>query len=576
MSEAYHRTLHRDSIFSSGMPGKDEYLCSSLPLTPLYRKNMMIMNTSSGHRIRSFPPPLSGTLLFFFSSLERSNMLEKCDLKRKVSKKDYKETVGALKEKLTALDGPMKEADLPVIIIFEGWPCAGKGSLIRKLIQNFDPRWYSVVNTQPPTEVDRREPMMWRHWSTIPENGQISVMNRSWYQEVSTMRVDNNIDELTNLRHMNEIISFEHGLVDNGYLIIKFFIHITKKELKKRQDELLADKNTAWRVSETDRKRLKGYDDYVKVTSSMLEYTNLPFAPWNVISGMDQEACTLDVFNIVIDSVQTALKLREDRNRLAKESRAVIQPGQYSFVSMPLLSEIDLDKSLSDAQYKKELKKEQDKLAVYHNILYRHRIPMIICYEGWDAAGKGGNIKRVTAALDPRGYEVMPIASPTPDEKHRHFLWRFWNRLPKDGHIAIFDRTWYGRVMVERLEGFCSTADWQRAYGEINDFERQLYDWGAIIVKFWIHISNEEQLARFKAREENPDKRWKITEEDWRNREKWPQYEVAVNEMLEYTSTDFAPWTIIEGNDKKYARIKALKTINAAIEKRLKGLGKDK
>ena len=506
----------------------------------------------------------------------RSIMLEKVDLERKVSKREYKNAVKTLKEQLTALDGPMKEADLPVIIIFEGWPGAGKGSLIQKLIQNFDPRWYRVVNTQPPTDVDLREPMMWRHWATIPENGKITIMNRSWYQEVSTMRVDNHIDELTNLRHMNEINSFEHGLVENGYLIVKFFIHITQDEMKKRQDALLADKNTAWRVSETDRKRLKDFDKYVTVTDSMLEYTNLPFAPWHVISGMDQEACTLDVFSIVVDSVQTALKLRADRNRLAKESRAVIQPGQYRFVEMPLLADIDLDKSLTDEEYRKELKKEQEKLTDYHNRLYRHRIPMIICYEGWDAAGKGGNIKRVTAALDPRGYEVMPIASPTPDEKNRHFLYRFWRRLPKDGHIAIFDRTWYGRVMVERLEGFCTTADWQRAYGEINDFERQLYDWGAIIVKFWIHISNEEQLVRFQARQENPDKRWKITDEDWRNREKWPQYEVAVNDMLKYTSTDFAPWTIVEGNDKKYARVKALKTINAAIEARLKEVEKDK
>jgi len=194
---------------------------------------------------------------------------------------------------------------------------------------------------------------------------------------------------------------------------------------------------------------------------------------------------------------------------------------------------------------------------------------VIIAYEGWDAAGKGGNIKRVSEALDPRGYEVMPIASPTPDEKQRHFLWRFWKRLPKDGHVAIFDRTWYGRVMVERIEGFCSAGDWQRAYGEINDFERQLYDWGAIIIKFWIHISNDEQLRRFEERQKDPSKQWKITEEDWRNREKWPQYEEAVDDMLQYTSTSFAPWNIIEGNDKKYARIKSLKIINQAIEDRL-------
>ena len=237
---------------------------------------------------------------------------------------------------------------------------------------------------------------------------------------------------------------------------------------------------------------------------------------------------------------------------------------------MPELKDVDMDKKLSEEEYRTLLKKEQKKLAENHNKLYLHKIPMIIAYEGWDAAGKGGNIKRVSAALDPRGYEVMPIASPTKEEKDRHFLWRFWTRLPKDGHIAIFDRTWYGRVMVERLEGFCTPADWQRAYGEMNDFERQLYDWGAIIIKFWINITNDEQLARFKARQADPAKQWKITDEDWRNREKWDQYEVAVNDMIRYTSTDFAPWHIIAGNDKYYARIQALQIINDMIGERLK------
>ena len=499
-------------------------------------------------------------------------MLEKADLKRKIGKREFKEQVKELKEKLTALDAPIKAAKLPVIILFDGWSAAGKGRLIQNLIQNFDPRWYRVTTTLPPTEAEKREPMMWRHWANIPENGKIAVLDQSWYQELTTLRIDNKVDELTNLRHMNEINSFERGLVNNGYLIIKFFVHITKKEMKKRIDGLMADKNTAWRVTEADRKMLKNYDEYVRVTDPMLEYTNTPEALWHVVSGMDPEASILDVFNIVIDSVSTALKMKADRDRLAHTAAAVIQPGQYRFVQMPLLKDVDLDKSLSDEQYKKQLKAEQDRLSYYHNLLYRHRIPMIICYEGWDAAGKGGNIKRVSAALDPRGYEVLPIASPTPEEKNRHCLWRFWKRLPKDGHIAIFDRTWYGRVMVERLEGFCTTSDWQRAYGEMNDFERQLYDWGAIIIKFWIHISNEEQLARFTARQEDPTKQWKITDEDWRNREKWPLYEVAVNDMLKYTSTEFAPWHIIEGNDKKYARVKTLKIINDTIEKRLKGL----
>ena len=239
---------------------------------------------------------------------------------------------------------------------------------------------------------------------------------------------------------------------------------------------------------------------------------------------------------------------------------------------MPIdkLQDISLDRSLTDEEYEGLLNKYQKRLNELHNIVYRKKIPVIIAYEGWDAAGKGGNIKRITESLDPRGFEVHPIASPEPHEKARHYLWRFWNRLPKTGHIAIFDRTWYGRVMVERLEGFCSENDWQRAYVEINEFEKELADWGAVIVKFWVQIDKDTQLERFNERENTPEKKWKITDEDWRNREKWDLYEAAVNEMLAKTNTTYAPWNILESNDKKYARIKALKTVIDAIEEKLK------
>ena len=213
---------------------------------------------------------------------------------------------------------------------------------------------------------------------------------------------------------------------------------------------------------------------------------------------------------------------------------------------------------------------QQKKLRILHNRIYRQKIPVIIAYEGWDAAGKGGNIKRIASALDPRGYEVIPIASPKPFELSRHYLWRFYNRLPKTGHITIFDRTWYGRVMVERLEGFCSEVDWKRAYNEINEFERELTDWGAVLLKFWIHIDKDTQLARFTERQNTPEKQWKITDEDWRNREKWDLYEEAINEMIQKTSTKTAPWHIIESNDKKYARIKTLKIVTEALEDALK------
>ncbi len=496
-------------------------------------------------------------------------MLEKVDLKKRVSKEDYKKQVKPLQTALTALDAPIKTAGLPVIILFEGWSAAGKGDAISHLILNFDPRWFSVVNIQPPTELERREPAMWRYWLTLPKAGQLSIMDRSWYQEVGVLRLEDEVDDLTNLRHMDEINSFERGLTDNGYLIIKFFLHISQKEQKARLEKLDDSKNTEWRVTSKDWRRCRQYDKYCDVFDQMLEYTNTPNAPWHIVSGMNEEARTLDIFRIVKESVEAALKLREEKTALPPSESHTIPPSQEHLVSMPKLSEINLNKNLDKGKYKKQLQKEQERLANLHNKVYLKKIPVIIAYEGWDAAGKGGNIKRVSEALDPRGYEVVPIAAPTKEEKSRHYLWRFWKALPKSGHVAIFDRTWYGRVLVERIEGFCSAEDWQRAYREINEFERQLYDWGAVIVKFWLQISPEEQLRRFKEREETPAKQWKITDDDWRNRDKWPQYEIAVNDMFQHTSTDFAPWHIIEGNDKKYARVKTLKLINEAIEKRL-------
>jgi polyphosphate kinase 2 (PPK2 family) len=242
-----------------------------------------------------------------------------------------------------------------------------------------------------------------------------------------------------------------------------------------------------------------------------------------------------------------------------------------------MLNTIDLTKSLTKEEYVHDLIRYQLQLQELAYQLYVQKRPMIIVYEGWDAGGKGGNIKRITEKLDPRGYEVYPIAAPSGEDKTHHYLWRFWRRLkpPDEKQILIFDRTWYGRVMVERLEGFCTEQEWKRAYREINEFERQLVDFGTILVKFWIHISKEEQLSRFEMRKEIPYKAWKLTDEDWRNRDKWDAYEAAVNEMLLKTSTLTAPWTIVEGNCKWYARVKTLKTLVDEMTQELNYVPKD-
>ena len=285
----------------------------------------------------------------------------------------------------------------------------------------------------------------------------------------------------------------------------------------------------------------------------------MPSAPWYIIDAKSRKWTELQVLETLTQGIEIALS----NQKLA----VPLLQNVFPLVPMPLLSEVPLDKEIETDEYRKELKELQNRLGELHNRLYRKKVPVIIAYEGWDAAGKGGNIKRIAGALDPRGYEVHPIASPEPHEKARHYLWRFWTRLPKDGHIAIFDRTWYGRVMVERLEGFCSENDWKRAYNEMNEFEKELSDWGAVIIKFWVQIDKDTQLARFTDRQNTPEKQWKITEEDWRNRDKWDAYEGAVNEMIQKTSTTYAPWHILESVDKKYARIKALRIVIAELEK---------
>ena len=360
---------------------------------------------------------------------------------------------------------------------------------------------------------------------------------------------------------MDSVKRFERSLTDNGYLVLKFFFHISKKEQEHRIDALRADKDTAWRVSGGDLWQNRHYDKCLEAFDRYLDDTNTPSAPWYIIDAKPKKFAELQVMETLCMGIETALH---------NESLAVpLLQNAFPLVKMPKLKDIPLDKTISDQDYKRELKELQGKLSQLHNRLYRKRVPVIICYEGWDAAGKGGNIKRLTGALDPRGFEVHPIASPEPHEKARHYLWRFWTRLPKDGHIAIFDRTWYGRVMVERLEGFCSENDWQRAYYEMNEFEQELHNWGAVILKFWVQIDKDTQLERFTERQNTPSKQWKITDEDWRNREKWDLYEQAVDEMLQKTSTTYAPWHILESVDKKYARIKALKIVIDALEEAL-------
>ena len=344
-------------------------------------------------------------------------------------------------------------------------------------------------------------------------------------------------------------------------------------------------KETAWRVSEGDLKRNKEFEKYQDFNEEMLMRTDTEYAPWNIVEAVDRRFATAKIYAIVAQTL--AEKVEEARKRTAAKEKAaesaetgsiredVTEMQQESMekqdkkMKESILGKADLSLTYTKEEYKERLKKLQKKMEKLHGELYRRRIPVVLGFEGWDAGGKGGAIKRLTEKMDPRGYVVHPTASPNDIEKAHHYLWRFWVDMPKAGHVTIFDRTWYGRVMVERIEGFCSRQEWQRAYREMNDMEKDLADAGAIVLKFWMQIDKDEQARRFQARQENPEKQWKITDEDWRNREKWDQYEAAVDEMLIRTSTPYAPWIVVEGNCKYFARIKVLETVVEAIEKRL-------
>ena len=478
-------------------------------------------------------------------------------------KEDIKVRLSAARTRLYELQMVLKEHKIPVIVLFEGWGASGKGSTISKVIKNIDPRFFKVATMSAPTEEDLRKPFLYRYFREIPEAGKFTFLDSGWMDQTCRERMDKKLKGDNYSKRIDSIRRFERQLTDNGYVLLKFFMQIDRKEQEKRMGILLESKDTRWRVNEYDLWQNDHYKKCRKIFDQYMQDTNTSAAPWYIVDAGDRKWAELQVLETMISNIEVAMEN-------SKHAVPILQ-NVFPLVEMPRLSEIPLDgKEVGDEEYKAELKELQEKLGSLHNRLYRKRVPVIITYEGWDAAGKGGNIKRITEALDPRGFEVHPIASPEPHEKARHYLWRFWTRLPKDGHIAIFDRTWYGRVMVERLEGFCSENDWRRAYNEINEFEKELSDWGAVIVKFWVHIDKDTQLARFNDRQSNPEKQWKITDEDWRNREKWDQYETAVDEMLQKTSTAYAPWHILESVDKKYARLKALRIVIEEIEKALK------
>ena len=488
-------------------------------------------------------------------------MLKDFERNKPEDKESLNSEIKSLREKMISRLQLMRERKLPVLVLLEGWAAAGKGSLIKELISEIDPRFYNVVSPAVVPENESRYPFLYPYACAIPENGKIMFLDSGWMENVVRKYIRREITREEYKNRIRAINEFERQLRDGGYIVLKLFLHIDQEEQLERLETLYGSTETRWRVTDDDLWQNREYEQYLKTYDEVMEKTE-ESVKWHVLDARKRKTAVRDALKLMTDKIEKALD----------KGKYVGEPFEEKFplIEMPKLKDVDLSPTIEDEEYRKELKKLQARLSELHNKIYERKIPIILCYEGWDAAGKGGNIRRVAYPLDPRGFDVHPIASPLPHELNRQYLWRFWTRLPRTGHICIFDRTWYGRVMVERLEGFCSEKDWQRAYNEINEFERQLTDWGAVVLKFWIHIDPDTQLARFTERQNTPEKQWKITDEDWRNREKWPQYEEAVDEMLRKTSTKNAPWYIIESNDKKYARIRTLRIIVDALEKACK------
>jgi polyphosphate:AMP phosphotransferase len=491
-------------------------------------------------------------------------MFESAEIGHKISKADYRAAVPALRAALLEAQVNLHDnKKIPVVVLISGQDGAGKGETINVMYEWMDPRFLSTMAFSEPTDEERERPEMWRYWRSLPPKGRVGIFAGSWYSDPIRQRIVDEISMKEMDARADQINRFEAMLVNEGAIVLIFWFHLTKDGQRKRLKALESDPRTAWRVTQWNWDRLKTYDQLQEVAGHFLRMTNTPWAPWVVIEGTDDRYRSLTVGKIVLQAIQQKLA------GTGKQASLVAPVVRVDTDGRNVLSELDLKLALPDKQYETELAHWQGRLSeLVRDPRFKGR--SIVCaFEGADAAGKGGAIRRIAAAMDARQYQVIPVAAPTEEERVQPYLWRFWRHLPRKGHVAIFDRTWYGRVLVERVEGFCAENDWLRAYTEINDFEHELAESGVIVVKFWLQISQAEQLRRFKEREKIEFKRFKITEEDWRNREKWDAYQQAICDMVERTSTGNAPWTLVEANDKSYARVKILRTLCETVERAL-------
>lgn len=499
-------------------------------------------------------------------------MFETAELGQRVPKRAYEKRVPELRAALLEAQVRMREVGFPLVLVMAGVDGAGKSESANLLNAWMDPRWILTRAYGEPSQEEAERPEYWRYWRDLPGHGETGVFMSAWYHQPLLEHVHSTISDLQLEDRLERIQAFERTLTNDGAVILKVWFHLGKKQQKKRLRSLEKDPLQAWRVSKQDWNNWQLYDQFVATAERILMHTSTGRAPWVIIEGNDPNYRELKLADEILAAIQRRLEASATPTSAVSNgddvdpAPPVPAPGSRS-----VLSVVDLDRALDKDEYTPRLEQGQGRLNLLSRRARERGVSTVLVFEGWDAAGKGGAIRRLTPALDARSYQVIPIGAPSHEELEHHYLWRFWRRLPRAGRFAIFDRSWYGRVLVERVEGFTSEAAWRRAYNEINDFERSLVERGMAVVKFWLHICQEEQARRFAARAEVSYKRWKLTDEDVRNRDKWALYEWAVHDMVERTSTQIAPWHLIAGEDKRFARVEVLETVCAALEKVLPG-----
>jgi polyphosphate:AMP phosphotransferase len=483
-------------------------------------------------------------------------MFKSVELGRKMPKEKFQDALPQLRSDLLEAHAQMREQKFNVIFIMAGADAAGKGQVVQRLAEWLDPHG---VDTHAFWEKDTdNQPEYTRYWHAMPGRGRIGIFFGSWYTQPMLRRVYGKSKKREFTNALSRITFFENMLVQDGTVIVKIWLHLSHKD----QEKAIRQLETEGRATEKDWQHFKIFDKFIQVSEQIVTQTDSGSAPWHLVEAADHRHRDYTCGTILLHAIRQ--RLATVKAKPADKPVNTPEAGEMS-----VLDRVDLKQTLSDAEYEKTLEKYQAKLGKLSWAAKEKKQSMILVFEGWDAAGKGGTIRRVIESMDPRLYRVIGIAAPTDEERAQHYLWRFWRRLPHPGTTTIFDRSWYGRVLVERVEGFAPVNDWSRAYLEINDFEDQLTSHGIILNKFWLHISQEEQLRRFKERQETTYKQYKITDEDWRNRKKWNDYEFAVNEMIIRCNTTRAPWTLVAANDKRFARIQVLKTVVKSLEEAL-------